>query len=256
MTQTTTADASVTQPVAATSVEGIPVTAEASVDINLAVAAKPFTDWLASVDRQRFDLRAIHFQSIDMFGPRVGFIKFKVQVRDKVREFPPQVVFARGGSVAVLAVLVCEGKEYVVLTVQPRLATGKSQFEEVCAGMLDGSGNFAGVAAKELKEELGIELAESQLTNLSELSGRPDGLYLSPGACEETMRFFAFCRQVTPEQLADMNGRVNGVLEEGEQITLKIVELATLLTLEDAKSVLAYALFQAHKTSIAGALTA
>ncbi len=136
-------------------------------------------------------------------------------------------------------------------TVQPRLATGDFEFVEVCAGMLDGSGNFAGVAAKELKEELDIELAASDLTNLSELSGAPDGLYLSPGACDETIRFFAFCRKVSRVELDAMQGKCTGALDEGEQITLKIVELDSLLTLPDAKSVVAWTLFQKHKALFA-----
>ena len=137
-------------------VNGIPVTAENGIDVKAALAAKPFTDWLASVDTTRFTVNSIHFQSVDMFGPRVGFVKFKCAVTDSQGNFIPGIIFARGGAVAVLAILECEGEHHVVVTVQPRLATGSFEFVEICAGMLDGSGNFAGVAAKELDEELGI----------------------------------------------------------------------------------------------------
>lgn len=235
-------------------VDGITTYAADGIDIAKATTSKLFTDWLAAVDRKRFDVNWVLFQSLDLFGPRVGFLKFKCDVYDRQGRFLPGIVFARGGAVAVLAVLNCEGKQYAVLTVQPRLATGSFELEEVCAGMLDGSGNFGGVAAKELKEELGIELAPGELVNLSALSGNPGGVYLSPGACEETIRFFAFCRTVTREELNAMNGRCTGELAEGEQITLKIVELSTLPSIADAKTIVAHALFERFKGSIPGAV--
>jgi len=81
------------------------------------------------------------------------------------------IVFARGGAVAILIELHCEGSIYALLIRQPRLPIGFAQFPEIVAGqssrasspglhdvcfflagMLDGSGNFAGMAAKELEE--------------------------------------------------------------------------------------------------------
>ena len=35
----------------------------------------------------------------------------------------PGIVFARGSSVAILVVLMCEGQEYTLLTYQPRVLT-------------------------------------------------------------------------------------------------------------------------------------
>ncbi len=237
-------------------VSGIPVTAEAGIDIAVAVKAKPFTDWLAQVDRTRFNLRSVCFQSVDMFGPRVGFIKFKCDVVDSTGRFIPGVIFARGGAVAILAVVRCEGKEYAVMTVQPRLATGSFEFCEVMAGMLDGSGHFAGVAAKELKEEAEIELSADDLTDLGALAGFKDGIYLSPGACEETIRIFAFFREMSREQLDQLQGRCTGALEEGEQIILRVVPLEQLLSVNDAKTIVAYALFMRFRDHVPGAAAA
>ncbi|MCA9817514.1 MAG: NUDIX domain-containing protein [Cyanobacteriota/Melainabacteria group bacterium] len=234
------------------SVNGIPVTAESGIDIKTALAAKPFTDWLASVDTSRFTVSSIHFQSMDMFGPRVGFVKFKCDVTDSQGKFLPGIIFARGGAVAVIALLECEGEHHAVVTVQPRLATGDFEFVEVCAGMLDGSGNFAGVAAKELKEELGIELDEDDLTDLSTLAGYPDGVYLSPGACEETIRFFAFCKSVSREELDDINGRLTGALDENEQITVKLVKVDDLVAVPDAKTIVAHSLLVRFGDQIPG----
>ena len=204
-----------------------------------------------SVDRSRFTVRSIHFQSLDMFGHgKVGFIKFKCDVVDANGKFLPGIIFARGGSVAILTVLACEGEDYAVLTVQPRLATGSFEFAEICAGMLDGEGNFAGVAAKEMKEELGIEIKESDLCDLTELAGFKRGAFPSPGGCEETIRIFVYRRQVSRPELEVINGRCTGLLAEGEQITLKSVRLDDLLLIPDMKTIVAYALYQRYRGQI------
>jgi hypothetical protein len=54
----------------------------------------------------------------------------------------------RGGSVAILVILKCEGTEYALLVRQTSLPTGEHLFPAIPAGMLDGEGHFAGVAAK------------------------------------------------------------------------------------------------------------
>jgi ADP-sugar diphosphatase len=222
-------------------------TAEGGIALDTAVQSKQFQNWLAQVDTNKFQIRSVHFQSVDMFGSvKVGFIKFKADVVDKAGKFIPGIVFMRGGSVGILAVLNCQGKKYSVMTVQPRVPTGRFDFLEIPAGMLDGSGNFAGVAAKELEEELGIKIAEKDLTDLSGLAGCNQGIYLSPGASDETMRFFSFTRDVTEEEMASMNGRCTGLISEGEQITLKIVPLDDLVTVADAKTIVAYALYQKY----------
>src|SRR5262249_54572716 len=142
---------------ASTTVSEITYTAEQGIDITKVTGSKQFTDWLARVDRTRFTIKYIHFQSVDMFGPvTIGIIKFKADVVDSTGKFIAGIVFMRGGSVAILTVLHCEGKDYAVMTVQPRFCTGSFEFLEVPAGMLDGSGNFAGVAATEMKQELGF----------------------------------------------------------------------------------------------------
>ena len=56
---------------------------------------------------------------------------------------------------------------------QPRVPTGRYSFVELPAGMLDQSGDFAGVAAKELKEETGIEVPPAQAGDVAGGSGRP-----------------------------------------------------------------------------------
>ena len=161
----------------------VPVTAltqSPPLDLALALASAPFTAWVRELD-PRFDLASIHFQSIDMFGARVGFVKFAVTCTFQGKPVPG-IVFARGSAVAILPVLKCGADRWVVCCRQPRLPVGK-HFLEIPAGMMDGKGSFVGVAAKEMAEETGIEIREGDLIDLTHLAygqGEPCG----PGGAE------------------------------------------------------------------------
>lgn len=61
-------------------------------------------------------------------------------------------------------ILQCENREYVVLVKQHSIPTAQKLFPALPAGMLDGNGNFTGIAAKELEEETGIKITEDKLT--------------------------------------------------------------------------------------------
>ncbi|MBS0655464.1 MAG: NUDIX domain-containing protein [Verrucomicrobia bacterium] len=222
------------------------VTAEPHISIETVLQSKQFQDWTASMDMKKFNIRSVHIQSVDMFGPKVGFIKFKADVVDDTGKFIPGICFMRGGSVGILPVLKCEGRSFAILTLQPRIATGQFDFAEIPAGMLDGSDNFIGVAAKELEEEVGLKVSKNDLTDLSALAKHPKGFYASPGGSEETIRLFSLTQEVTKEKLFALNGRLTGVLEEGEQITLKVVPLEDLLSIPDGKTLIAYLLYKKY----------
>jgi ADP-sugar diphosphatase len=232
---------------------GIPVTGEPSVDLEVAVNSSHFRDWLATVDPSEFYLRRVHFQSVDMFGSKVGFIKFQCYATHwQSGKDVPGIVFARGGSVAILPVLRESGQDYTVITRQPRLATGQEYFEEICAGMLDGDGNVTGVAMKELREELGMEVNKDELLDMGALAQVKGGYYLSPGASPEAIHIFTFVRRVSRTALRAMEGKCTGATEEGEQIQLKIVPIGYLLQLPDMKSGMAYLLYKRYKHVILG----
>jgi ADP-sugar diphosphatase len=211
-----------------------------------AIEHPPFVEWLKGLG-QRYEVRSITLSSVDMFGSKVGFIKFQAEVYDRTtNERMPGIVFMRGGSVGILVILECEGAEYALLAVQPRFATGRFAFTEILAGMLDGSGNFVGVAAKELAEEAGPDFAinEKDLHPLT-VPGCP--IFLSPGGCDETMSLFLYRRKVTTEQLNALSGRATGELGEGERIVLKVVLREELWSIPDAKTILAISLYERQK---------
>lgn len=198
-----------------------------------------------------------------MFGPRIGFLKLSAHVAtasDGSRL--PGVIFLRGPAVAMLVVLIpddqVEGKEeqaqeaYVLLTVQPRIATGSLGFVELPAGMLDDDSNFAGVAAREIEEELGLVIKQEELTCLTDRVAEikrakyqkesedrggddddrtetlPFAMYPSAGGCDEYIKIFAHERRVPRSTLREWEGKYGGLRDEGEMITLKVVPLEDL----------------------------
>ena len=227
-------------------------------------AMKAFVQWFEKASTP-FRINGILIQSVDMFGPRVGFLKIKADLVNAQGLAVPSIAFLRGGSVAILVIIedAKTGKEYTVLTRQARVPIGRD-FLEIPAGMMDDTDNFGGVAAKELEEETGIEINQRDLINLSDdicktyqemfvkrdSRNPPSGIYLSPGGCDEFMTFYAYKTQMSSHDLKELEGKATGELSEGESIKLNAIELNKLPTMiPDAKSQLAYALYmeKTHK---------
>jgi len=223
------------------------ITAEPGISIETVRDAPPFMEWLASISKEkRIEISSLHVQSLDMFGPKVGFIKFKAEPKIDGKPIPG-IVFMRGGSVAVLVILKNGEQEFALVVKQPRVSVCLSDLVEIPAGMLDGSGNFAGVAAKELKEETGIEIKQSDLVDMTEIvyGDNYPGMYPSCGGSDEFNRLYLFQKDVTDEQLKDLDGKLTGVAEEGEMIKLKILPFKNLWRASpDAKSLAALCLYE------------
>ena len=147
---------------------------------------------------------------------------------------------------------------YVLLTVQPRIAAGSLAFVELPAGMVDEKGNFAGTAAREIQEELGLEIPVRDLKCLTELSvpethatqgeeeNLPQAMFPSAGGCDEYIHIYAHERRVPRSQLAEWTGRLTGLRDHGEKITLKLVRMRDLWRegARDSKCLTALALWE------------
>ena len=230
----------------------VPITAEPGIDLSVVLKATVFLDWVAEIDADtELFVQDIHVQSVDMFGPNVGFIKLysTTQIHvggEKGIVTVPGIVFMRGGSVGVLVILECEGKEYTILTRQARVPMASHDLPEIPAGMLDGSGHFKGAAAQEIIEECNIEIAEDELVDLTELAygNRYKGIIPSGGGSDEFIRLFVCRRAVKRDVLSQLQGRLTGLLSEGEVIKLQIILASDMwLTTPDAKALCALALF-------------
>jgi len=215
-----------------------------------------------------YTLREIILQSVDWFGSgdkkRLGFVKFQAQITNDNGEHLPGAVFMRGGAVAMLLVLqpddVAEDDEvekYVLLTVQPRIAAGSLAFAEIPAGMLDDAGSFSGGAAKEIEEETGLVVKDEELIDLTALAFQNEdtaeklqrGVYTTPGGSDEFVPVFLYQKRISRDELDEFRGKLTGLRNEGEKITLKVVKLGDLWKegARDAKTLSAWALYHGLK---------
>jgi ADP-sugar diphosphatase len=240
------------EPQAQTSIQigrnEVAVTAEIGIDCSMVLDAKAFKDWSSAIARERrIKVSKIHIESLDMFGPsKVGFIKCKV---DATRDGStiPGIVFLRGGMPAILVVLQHRKRKYTVVVRQARVPVCKSSMVEIPAGMLDDDGNFAGAAAKELKEQTGIQINETDLINMSQLAQTEAhlGVYSTCGGSDEYNPLFLYHKNISAEMLARIDGKLTGAAEEGEAIKLQILPLEQLWRMSpDAKTLSAVCFYE------------
>ena len=192
---------------------------------------KAFNDWCREMDEELVVSKVV-VQSIDLFGPRIGFLKFKAEATTRDGKPVPGIVFMRGGAVAIFIIITCKEskKQYTMLTVQPRVPVGKAAMYELPAGMLDNSGDFVGMAAKELEEETSLKVQKKDLIDLTEkaFGSGCSGIYPSAGGCDEYLRIFLYRTTMSPEEISSLHDKCTGVLEEGETIKLKVIPIDDL----------------------------
>jgi len=212
-----------------------------------------------------FKLRSINVQAVDWFRSgekkRLGFIKLQAEITNDDGGYLPGAVFMRGGSIAMLLILqpddVPEDEErdkHVLLAIQPRIAAGSLGFSEIPAGMLDDAGSFSGGAAKEIEEETGLKVKADELIDMTALALEDEkgeeklqkGVYSTRGGCDEFIPMFLYQKRIPRSELQDFQGKLIGLRDEGEKITLKVVRLEDLWRegARDAKTLAALSLYQ------------
>ncbi|GAB7339876.1 hypothetical protein MBLNU457_6408t1 [Dothideomycetes sp. NU457] len=239
----------------------------------------PFKNWIKtlgqSLELQKskthtfheapYKLRSITIQNVDFFGGgRIGFIKMTTEVSNDKGEKIPGSILLRGGSVAMLLILQpddveagSETDKHVLMTLQPRVPAGSLSFSELPAGMLDDSGTFAGGAAKEIEEETGLKVETDELLDMTDLAlldeAQTDSeerlqkaMYPSAGGCDEFVPIFLYQKRVPRTQLREWQGKLTGLRDHGEKITLKVVRLEDLWRegARDSKALGAWALYE------------
>lgn len=189
-----------------------------------------FKRWYKSVSKA-FAVNSIEIQSVD-YVKRKGlsvplFIKLKAVFVDSAGRSFSRICFLRGPSVAILVVLVCEGVEYVVLVNQAQPAVGLETFPGLPAGMLDDE-TIHSAALREIEEETGLRFLPEDLTDLSAAfyGGAWQGIYPSPGACDEIIHLFSCCKEVPRAVIESLIDAETGLRhEEQEYIILSVVKL-------------------------------
>lgn len=217
-----------------------------------------FKQWLSNLQSETgilangaVILKQVLVQGVDMFGKRVGFIKFKADIFDKgTGNKVPGIVFARGPAVAVLILLDSEGETYAVLTEQVRVPTGRFVLE-LPAGMLDDDkGDFVGTAVREVEEEIGIRLNIEDMVDLTSFLNPSSGckVFPSPGGCDEEISIFLYRGCVDKEIITQLQGKETGLREHGELIKVCVVPYRELWRMTaDAKALMAIAIYEMSK---------
>lgn len=145
----------------------------------------------------------------------------------------------------------------MLLTLQPRIPAGSLSFAELPAGMLDDSGSFAGGAAKEIEEETGLKVQQEDLVDLTALTFEDEdqatpgerlqkAMYPSAGGCDEFVPIFLYQKRIPRSQLKEWRGKLTGLRDHGEKITLKVVRLEDLWRegARDSKALSAWAIYE------------
>ena len=148
-----------------------------------------------------------------------------------------------------------DDEKHAILTLQPRIPAGSLSFAELPAGMLDDAGTFAGGAAKEIEEETGLQVPANELIDMTQIALSSDtskneehlqqGVYLSPGGCDEFMPIFLWQKRIPREQMKEWQGKLTGLRNHGEKITLMLCPLERVWRHggKDAKVLAGWALY-------------
>lgn len=239
---------------------------------------KPFVDWLATIEdslelqetddkhifhekAKQYTLESVVIQSVDWWGkakPRIGFLKLdsKMVNEERKEQSLPGTIFMRGGSVAVMIIVIPDDDEterWVVMTQQPRVPAGSLSFYEIPAGMIDDEGTFTGAAAKEVKEETGLDIPVSEMIDLTgkalksakgSESHLKKAMYPSPGGSDEFIALFAWEKRMSRMEINELKDKLTGV--DNEQIKVKLVAYDEIWRegARDAKTLGAWALYE------------
>jgi ADP-sugar diphosphatase len=180
----------------------------------------------------------------------------------------PGICFLRGNGVSILVALFCNEddeennttgtsskignsvtNQYCILVEQPRVPIGLSSIYEIPAGMLDDENeSVVGIAVKEMEEECGLQIHPYDLIDLTELALEETvhrgylpipAIAPSPGGCDEFIRYMYLEKNVTKKELHEMKGRLTGLRDHGEYITLHVVPMNDVWKISgDAKAMM------------------
>ncbi|KAJ4421748.1 hypothetical protein N0V82_003592 [Gnomoniopsis sp. IMI 355080] len=263
--------------------KSVPIDLPDTINIEDLKKWKPFVEWKQTLhqnlllqgnighnfNQYPYSLRKIEIQSVDRFGPKIGFVKLKATIerdeppaesrepKPKSAKSLPGIAFLRGDSVGILMILRprdSSEERYVVLTEQPRVPAGSLAFLEIPAGMIEDD-TFIGAAAKEVEEETGFKIPSDELVNMTELALKNSehaetnlrkAMYPSPGGCDESIALFLWEKELDRQEIEDLRGKLTGLRKQDEMITLRVKPYEDLWKegARDAKTLAAWALYE------------
>lgn len=209
-------------------------------------SAPKMINWINKLDKTQMQIKSIAVTDIDWFSAnpdpaKLGFVKVSVDAIDlrTNKKIMSNIAFIRGDSVAVLIVVKVVTTtnaitEYALLCEQMRLPTGGRR-KEICAGMVDANGNISSVVLKEVEEETGFKIKNTN--DLISLGS----IYPSQGGCDEEVFLYAWTTTITEEEFIEKSTRTYGNEGEGEEIKLHFTPMSMLKStglkqIKDAKA--------------------
>jgi 8-oxo-dGTP pyrophosphatase MutT (NUDIX family) len=144
-------------------------------------------------------------------------------------------------------------ERYVIMKEQARILAGSLCFKEILAGMIDADKKFAGVAAKEIEQEVGLKLNKEELVDMTKLAMKQDdnkekiqdAMFPSPGGCDEFISIFLWERVIDRTVMEEVKDRLRGERAEMEHIKVTIEPYDRLLQVgaQDGKTLAAWSLY-------------
>lgn len=192
------------------------------VDKEKALASPMLAEWRKRMNPD-WIIDRCEIASIDIWPTgRVGFIELDVQYSIANYTHSERVILS-GGSVTIVCLIHCttDDKLYTVMVQQPRIASGKLMYEYP-AGLADDCTDHRDVAVRELEEECKIIASKEELIDLNAKLIGSGYFNTNEERFDEYCSVFLVRRNMTIDEINDLQGRECGVDEE-EQITVKVI---------------------------------
>lgn len=212
--------------------------------------APKFLKWLDRFPLDKFDLKSILLTDVEFVGRfptpnSVGLLKFNCDVYTKLGDPVDGSVVLRGNSGAVLIIVTDEdGKEYVILSQQPRVATGGYK-EELITGTyeyINGNILLSDVMKKQLLDDLNIKVDNGGIEKKRLLGGYT----LSGEFCDEMVHLAVWTATVNSDYTKTILYNQGADNESQMRAYLTSEFDKELSRIADAKTALAWLL---HKNS-------
>ena len=216
----------------------IPITASPHISpevFSLTLECRKFKDWVENLNAEELVIRGIKILNVYMFKKLVGFVDLVLD--SSLKSHPdkklPGYVFLRGHSVGILIIV---NETYMLLTKQFRVPLGNYSLETP-AGMLDESGDFSGVAAKEIEEETSIKIKKEDLKELDTF--RP-----SIGGCDEEIMLFYTEITLPEKEMEELKKKLHGDSSEAILLKFEKFTINNILATKDSKLICACFMYQ------------
>jgi ADP-sugar diphosphatase len=177
--------------------------------------------WKKSVTGEGCTIHAI--QPMNIMHRKNGELLFALldaRISSPEGHLLPNIVFVRGDACLVVTLVRnrTTGEERFLMIRQRRTGNGCLSLE-FPAGMLDSEvANPLGVAARELHEETGIDVSESDLFPIFDKK-----LYSSAGASDEAIFYYGCIKEYDDDPFKALSGRLRDNPDENEHISVVLM---------------------------------